>query len=201
MPDDDRMPRYLGAPWRKVHRCLQGREPVERTADAVSVALAATLRATHGVPTLAGIAAQMQEVASGYPPAARSRLPGSQEARRHVPTDIAERAAGCLAVTMPEVLALVSPEEASLLLARRLLADLAYHYGLDRIAPLLVAEENYDAGELQSLFDDVLASEQVSKLAKRLLDRPNGKGLRAPRRRRFKMPLKDLLEIDLAEVQ
>jgi hypothetical protein len=200
MPDDDRMPGYLGASWRKVRRCLQAREPVERTADAISVALAGTLRATHGVPRLAGIAARMQEVAFAGAPA-QSRVPGSDEARRHVPTDIAERAAGCLAATMPEVLALVSPEEASLLLAKRLLADLAYHYGLDRIAPLLVAEGEYDPGELQSFFDEVLASEQVSKLAKRLLDRPNGKGLRAPRRRRFKMPLKDLLETDLAEVQ
>jgi hypothetical protein len=31
MPDDDRMPGYLGASWRKVHRCLQGRESVERS--------------------------------------------------------------------------------------------------------------------------------------------------------------------------
>ncbi len=139
MPDDDRMPGYLGASWRKVHRCLQGREPMERTADTVSAALAATLRATHGVPRLAGIAAQMREAAAGGAPA-QSGVPGSDEARRHVPTDIAEQAAGCLAATMPEVLALVSPEEASLILAERLLADLAYHYGLDRIAPLLAAE-------------------------------------------------------------
>jgi hypothetical protein len=200
VPDDDRMPSYLGSSWRKVLRCLQGRESVERTADAVSVALAATLRSAHGVPRLAGIAAQMQEaVASGAP--AQSRVHGSEDARQHVPTDIAERAAGCLAATMPEVLALVSPEKASLILAERLLADLAYHYGLDGIAPLLVAEGQYDAAELQSLLDDVLASEQISKLAKRLLNRPNGTGLRAPRQRRFKLPLNDLLDTDLAEVQ
>lgn len=139
MPDDDRMPSYLGPSWRRVLPCLQGRESAERTADAVSVALAATLRSAHGVPRLAGIAARMQEAVSGGAPA-QSRVPGSVEARQHVPTDIAERAAGCLAATMPETLALVSPEEASLTLAKRLLADLAYHYGLDRIAPLLVAE-------------------------------------------------------------
>src|SRR5258706_13822732 len=127
MPDDDRMPGYLWASWRKVHRCLQAREPEERTADAVSVALAGTLRATRGVPRLAGIAARMQEVAFGGPPA-QSRVPGSDEARRHVPTDLAERAGGGLAATMPEGLPLVSPEEASLRLARRLLAELAFHY-------------------------------------------------------------------------
>lgn len=81
MPDDDRMPRYLEASWRKVHRCLHGREHLERTADALSVALAATLRATHGVPRLAGIAAQMQEVASDGAPA-QSRRPGLRELRR-----------------------------------------------------------------------------------------------------------------------
>jgi hypothetical protein len=69
------------------------------------------------------------------------------------------------------------------------------------MAPLLTAEGTYDAGELQSLLAEILASEQVSKLAKRLLARPNGAGLRAPRRRRLRLPLEDLLHADLAEVR
>jgi hypothetical protein len=199
MPDDDRIPSYLTARWRKVLRCLQGRESAERTAEAVTGALAATLRTAHGVPGLRGIAAQMQEAATDGT-VTRSRVPDSAEARRHAPTDIAERAAAALAATMPDELALVSSDEAAMILARRLLADLAFHYGLDRMAPLLTAEGTYDAGELQSLLAEILASEQISKLAKRLLARPNGAGLRAPRRRRLRVPIEDLLHADLSEV-
>lgn len=198
MPDDDRIPRYLTAPWRKVLRCLQGREPAERTADVVAGALAATLRFTHGVPGLPGIAAQMQAAAAGCR-VTQSRVPDSRAARRHVPTDVAERAAAALAATMREELALVSPDQAAVMLAERVLADLAYHYGLDRMAPLLVADGGYDAPELRALLAEVLASEQITKLAKRLLARPSGAGLRAPRRR-ARMPLKELLDADLAEV-
>jgi hypothetical protein len=199
MPDDDRIPTYLTARWRKVLWCLQGRESAERTVDAVTGALAATLRSAQGVPGIQGIAAQMQQAAAAGT-VTRSRVPDSAEARRHEPTDIAERAAAALAATMRDELALVSPNEAALLLARRVLADLAFHYGLDRIAPLLTRQGAYDAGELQSLLAEVLASEQISKLAKRLLARPDGAGLRAPRRRRLRMPLGDLLHADLAEV-
>jgi hypothetical protein len=199
MPDDDRIPRYMTAAWRRVFRCLQGRESVERTSDAVTRALAATLRTAHGVPGLHSIASQMQDAAASS--VAQSRIPDSEEARRHVPTDIAERAAAALAATMPEVLALVSPDQAALMLAERVLAGLAYHFGLDRMAPLLVAEGTYETGALHALLAEILASEQVSKLAKRLLVRPNGTGLRAPRRRRFGMPIEDLLNADLSEVR
>jgi hypothetical protein len=141
----------------------------------------------------------MQEAAAAGT-VTQSRIPGSAEARWHAPTDIAERAAAALAATMPEELALVSPGEAALLLARRMLADLAFHCGFDRMAPLLTGEGTYDAGELQSLLAQILASDQVSKLAKRLLTRPDGAGLRAPRRRQRRLPLEDLLHADLAEV-
>jgi hypothetical protein len=199
MPDDDRIPRYLTASWRKVFRCLQGRESVERTADAVTGALAATLHTSHGVPGIRGIAVQMQQSAADGT-VGQSRVPDSEDARRHAPTDIAERAAAMLAATMPDVLALVSPDQAALMLANRVLADLAYHYGLDRMVPLLAAEGTYDTGELQALLAEILASEQISKLAKRLLARPNGIGVRAPRRRRFRRPLEEILNADLAEV-
>jgi hypothetical protein len=199
MPDDDRIPTYLTAPWRKVLRFLQGREPAERTADAVTRALAATLRSAHGVPGIQGIAVQMQQAAATGT-VARSRVPDSAQARRHVPTDLAERAAAALAATMPAELALVSPQEAELLLAQRLLADLAFQYGFDRMAPLLTGEGTYDAGELQALLAEILASDQVSKLAKRLLTRPDGAGIRAPRRQRRRMPLKDLIDADLADI-
>jgi len=199
MPDDDRFPRYLTAKWRKVLRCLQGRMSAEETTSAVTSAIAATLRDVHGVPELPAIAARMQEAAAGGT-VVQSRIPGSAEARRHVPTDVAERAAAGFAAMMRSELALVSPAQADLLLARRVVAGLAYHYGLDRIAPLLAADGVYSTRELQGLFTEILASDQVSTLAKRLLKRPAGEGLRAPARRRVRRPLEELINTPISEL-
>lgn len=196
MPDDDRIPRALSGAWRKVLRSLQGRQPTERTAGAVAGAVAATLRSVHGVPGLAGIAAQMQDAArAGRVPG--SWIPGSEPARRHVPTRVAERAAAALAASAQDELALVSPERAVMLLAERVLRDLAYAYGLDRIAPLLLAEGRYDSAELQALLVEILASDRISKLAKRLLARPDAAGLRAPPQRRSRMSLRELADADV----
>jgi hypothetical protein len=200
MPDDDRIPTSLTAPWKKVLRCLRSRRPAEETTDAVAAAMAATLRDVHGVPGLPDIALRMQEAAARGA-AGQSRVPGSADARCHVPTDVAERAAAGFAATMRSELALVSPGTATLLLAKRVVAGLAYHYGLDRIGPLLAAEGVYSTRELQDLFREVLASDQISKLAKRLLARPTGEGLRAPdRRRRVRRPLEDFINTPIAEL-
>ena len=56
MPDDDRFPRYLSPAWRKVLRCVQGHDPAERVGDAVTKALAATIRTVHGIPSLPTLA-------------------------------------------------------------------------------------------------------------------------------------------------
>lgn len=199
MPDDDRIPRNLTGKWNKVLRCLRNRLPTVDTTDAVASAIAETIRDEHGVPDLPVIAARMQQaVAAGA--SVHSRIPGSGRARVHVPTDVAERAAAGFAATMQSELALVSPAQAAFLLARRVVAGLANAYGLDRIVPLLAAEGSYTTGELQRLFTEILASDQVSKLAKYLLKRPTGEGLRAPRRRRARRQTSDLLNTPIGEL-
>jgi hypothetical protein len=104
MPDDDRFSRYLTPAWRRVLHSLQGRDPAESVADDLTAALAATMRAVHGVPTLVGIAERMQDAAihgTRFEKMARRDV-------RHVPTELAEQAAAALAVTMQRELALVS---------------------------------------------------------------------------------------------
>ena len=200
VPDDDKIPSSLAAPWKRVLRCLRNRRPSEETVNAVTSALAATIRAVHGVPDLPEIATRMQEAAARGT-AVQSRVPGSADARRHVPTDVAERAAAGFAATMPSELALVSPPQAAFLLAKRVIAGLAYHYGLDRIGPLLAADGIYSTRELQELFAEILASDQVSKLTKRWPAKPNGEGLRAPARlRRVRRSLDDIVNTPIAEL-
>src|ERR1035437_1019503 len=199
MPDDDRFPQYLSPSWKKVLRCLQRRRPADNAADAVASAIAATIRDVRGVPGLPAIVARMQEDAAAGA-AVQSRLPGSAQTRSHVPTDVAERAAAGFAATMQSELALVSPTHAAMLLARRVVEGLAYHYGLDRIAPLLAAGGVYSTRELRDLFSEILASDQISKLAKSLLMKPTGKGLRAPARRRARRPLNELINTPIGRV-
>jgi hypothetical protein len=199
MPDDDRIPRSLSAPWQKVLRCLRSRRPTADTTYAVTSAMAATLRKVQGVPSLPEIAVWMQEAAASGT-VMESRIRDSADARRHIPTDVAERAAAGFAATMREELALVSPGQAALLLARRVIEGLAYHYGLDRIGPLLTADGAYSTRELQDLFTEILASEQISKLAKRLLAKPNGKGLRTPGRRRVRRSQEELVHTPLTDL-
>lgn len=50
MPDDDRFPRYLS--------------PAERVGDAVTKAVAATIRTVHGIPSLPTLAERMREAAA-----------------------------------------------------------------------------------------------------------------------------------------
>lgn len=199
MPDDDRFSRYLSPPWKKVLRCLKRRQRPDEAANVVASAIAATIRDVRGVPELPVIAARMQEDAAAGT-TVESRIPGSEQARAHVPTDVAERAAAAVAATMRSELALVSPARAALLLARRVVESLAYQYGLDRIAPLLAAEGVYETRELQGLFTEILASDQISKLAKSLLKRPTGEGLRAPARRRARRPMQELIHTPLGEL-
>jgi hypothetical protein len=192
MPDDDRFPRYLSPAWRKVLGCLQGHDPVERVGDAVTKAVAATIRTVHGVPSLPGLAEKMREAALN----GDSLRFGAPASREHVPTKIAERAAAALAVTMQRELALVSPADATFLLARRVVKDLAYHYGIDRMI-LALPHESYRHGDLRVLMTAVLAGDPMVKLAARFASRPSGEGLRAPARRQPKRALADLLDTDL----
>jgi hypothetical protein len=192
MPDDDRFPRYLSPAWRKVLRCVQGHDPAERVGDAVTKALAATIRTVHGIPSLPTLGEKMREAALR----GDSLRISSPAGREHVPTKIAERAAAALAVTMQRELALVSPADATLLLARRVVKDLAYHYGFDRMIQAL-PQESYGYGDLRAVMTAALNGDPMAQLAARFASRPTGEGLRAPARREPKRTLADLLDTDL----
>jgi hypothetical protein len=192
MPDDDRFPRYLSPAWRKVLRYLEGHDPAERVGDAVTKALAGTIRTVHGIPSLPELAAKMREAALG----GDSVRFGSSAGRSHIPTKIAERAAASMAVTMQRELALVSPADATLLLARRVVKDLAYHFGFDRMVQALL-RESYEHGDLRAVMTAVLDGDPVARLAARFASRPSGEGLRAPARPRPKRTLADVIGADL----
>jgi hypothetical protein len=68
------------------------------------------------------------------------------------------------------------------MLARKVVADVAYHYGLDRMLHKLL-KDTYTGRDVRALFADALSGDQVAKLATRFLAHPTGDGLRAPVRK------------------
>jgi hypothetical protein len=160
--------------------------------DVAAKALAATIRTVHGIPSLPNLAERMREAAVRGDSLRFGPTPG----REHVPTKIAERAAAALAITMQRELALVSPADAALLLARRVVKDLAYHYGFDRMVQKL-PQRSYEQGDLRAVMTAALAGDPMARLAASFVSRPTGEGLRAPARRKAKRDLADLITTDL----
>jgi hypothetical protein len=196
MPDDDKLPRSLSVRWRRVLKAFQAGESQEAIEHHVAKATADTLRRTHGVPELPALGAQMYlDAASGYGAYGSSRW----AVPTHIPTRLARQAVDALSAVMKERLALTSPDGAALLLAGRVVADVAYAFGLDRMAPVLMGD-GFDPVELRLRFEGIAQSNPLGELAKRLLAHPDGSGLRAPGRRRLKLATADLMDVNIEEM-
>lgn len=196
MPDDDKLPRSLSARWRRVLKAFQAGESQEAIEHHVAKAAAETLRRTHGIPELPALGAQMYLAATtGYGTDGSSRRALSA----HIPTRLARQAVDALSAVMKERLALTSPDTAALLLARRVVAEVTYAFGLDRMAPVLMGD-GFDPVELRHRFEGIAQSNPLGELAKRLLAHPDGAGLRAPGRRRLKLATADLMDVDIEEM-
>jgi len=196
MPDDDRLPRSLSARWRRVLKAFQAGEPQEAIEHHVAKATAETLRRAHGVPELPALGAQayLAAVADHDSDGGSRREPSA-----HIPTRLARRAVDALSAAMKDRLALTSPDTAALLLARRVVAEVAYLFGLDRMAPVLMGD-GLDPVELRHRFEGIAQSNPLGELAKRLLAHPDGSGLRAPGRRQVKLATADLMDVDIEEM-
>jgi hypothetical protein len=198
MPDDDRLPRSLTGRWRRVLKAFQAGEPHEDIAYHVARATADTLRRTHGIPDLPVLGILLQQAAADGPSNG-----GSADSPRALPTRVparlARQAADVLSAVMRDRLALTSPDSAALILARRVVADIAYSFGLDRMAPVLVAG-GHSPAELHRQFEMLAHSNPLGELARRLLAHPDAEGLRAPARRRPKLATADLMDVDVGEM-
>jgi hypothetical protein len=196
MPDDDKVLRSLSARWQRVLKAFRAGESQEAIEHHVAKAAAETLRRTHGVPELPALGAQMYlDAATGHGADGSSR----RAMPAHIPTRLARQAVDALSAVMKERLALTSPDTAALLLARRVVAEVVYAFGLDRMAPVLMGD-GFDPAELHHRFESIAQSNPLGELAKRLLAHPDGTGLRAPGRRRLKLATADLMDVDIEEM-
>ncbi len=199
MPDDDRLPRSLSARWRRVLKAFQAGEPQDAIEHHVAKATAETLRRAHGLPELPALGAQVYLAAAtrhdghGDDGGSRRALPA------HIPTRLARQAVDALSAVMKDRLALTSPDTAALLLARRVVAEVAYAFGLDRMAPVLLGD-GFDPVQLRHRFEGIAQCNPPGELAKRLLAHPDGSGLRAPGQRRLKLTTADLMDVNIEEM-
>ena len=195
MPDDDRLPRSLSGRWRRVLKAFQAGEPQEDIAYYVTRATAETLRRMHGIPDLPALGIRLHQAALTGRADHGSGEADSLPPPSHIPTKRARQAVDVLSTVMKDRLALTSPDSAALMLARRVVADVAYAFGLDRMAP-----GGYSHGESRRRYENLAQSNPLCELAKRLLAHPDAIGLRAPGRPRSKLATADLMEIDVSEM-
>jgi hypothetical protein len=198
MPDDDKLPRSLSARWWRVLKALKAGEP-EAIEHHVAKAAAETLRRTHGVPELSALSEQIYLAAASGDDGQCDDSGSRRALPAHIPSRLARQAVDALLAVMKDRLALTSPDTAALLLARRVVADVVYAFGLDRMAPVLVGD-GFDPVELRRRFEGIAQSNPLGELAKRLLAHPDGSGLRAPGRRRLRLATADLMDVDIEEI-
>jgi hypothetical protein len=199
MPDDDRLPRSLSARWRRVLKAFQAGEPQEAIEHHVAKATAETLRRAHGAPELPALATQVYLAAAAGHDGHVEDDDSHLAPPCHIPTRLARQAVNALSAVMKDRLALTSPDTAALLLARRVVAEVAYAFGLDRMAPVLIGD-GFDPSELHHQFEGITQSNPLGELAKRLLAHPDGRGLRAQGQARVKVATADLMDIDIKDM-
>jgi hypothetical protein len=108
MPDDDKLPRSLGARWQRVLKAFRAGESQEAIEHHVAKAAAETLRRAHGVPALPALGEQMYlDATTGYgaDDSSRRAMPA------HIPTRLARQAVDALSAVMmnPAISGLSSP--------------------------------------------------------------------------------------------
>lgn len=192
MPDVDLLPLTLGPGWAKVRNYLEDESTTEEVAWATASAVAKTLRGTDGVPSLPEIAEELRLAAHAAEYQLDLGLASSEvcELRADsVPTMIAKQVASALITTRRAELASASPKEARGILALETVRELARHYGLDRIAVLLLRDPQRRPTDLAARLDLVLQHQAMVSLGASFARWPTGGRLRAPRRPRSRAPL------------
>lgn len=197
MPDGDYLVWNAGGKWRKVHNLLRSGAPVVQIEDAVASAVASTIRVSGGVEELAAVADSIRQAAAddGEPAFEIAR----QASRAGMIGRLLDEVAPALVETMHDRLKLVSPVEATEVLAGRLVERIA-EAGLDQLVPKLVADGRFTMTQLRELFVKLARSTQLAVLSDRFVRHPTGEGLLAPKRRTERKPLDKLIETGLDDL-
>lgn len=197
VPDDDRIPWRLPKGWQRVARALRQGQSPETVTDSAITALACSLRSTGGIPALPDVADCLSEsVASG----ARSiTWPATAMQQANLNDLSMWRRAQVMLITHGEALAQLPKQELQTLLALETIKSIARRDGFDRIVPPLIAEAEVNIPDMYHKIDECLHSEQMKRLAARLVRRPEGSTLKAPPRITKKEPTAELIGVNLLE--
>lgn len=201
MPDDDRLPRLLTRKWKAVARGLERGDSLYTLTALVEKALAATIRDIGGVPLINEIGEQVHHIARvrcNTLPLDGCRPGLSPKLDRLPQTELAWSRARVLLETRTAELA-ADLKAARHRVAVSVVRALAYHFGLSRIVPALIDHAPWTANELRQRCAQVLSQPGIDRLADYLLERPDGHGVRAPRRER--PSIEDLLGMSLEDLR
>ena len=198
VPEKDRFERSLGAGWCAVYQHVKNRSTTPKEInDKIVKTLTKNLRDRRGVP---GFQAMMSVISAplGFPFSesvdAIDQIVGGGSGHRH--TKVAAKEAKSLLVRRLASEVTLEPQNLSHRFATKVCYALVEHYFFARALPKLIAEGRFvdrnEAFEWQGRIERNI-QDSIGKIAVKLLQQTDGKGLRAPRRTALKMSTSDLL--------
>ena len=202
MVERDRFEKQFGAGWRIAYRYAKdGTVPPEALCDKLVSTLCRTLRERAGFPAFDEMAHILAEGRGRDLMAAFGALDDLREREDgHSHTKIAAEVAKSLRVLWEATDWNVEASEIPARFAEALCSALVEREFLAKARQQLLAEGSFDSyqqvADWQSLVEEILRP-QVSRIADQLLQKPDGKGLRAPNRLTRKERTVDLLAENL----
>ena len=206
MVERDRFEQQLGAGWHSAYQyALEGGVSLEVICDKLSSTLSKTLRDKGGIPAFDEMARILIEGRGSHLMAgfgALDDLLEQESGHRH--TKIAADVAKSLIVQWDAVGWNVDASEIPTQFGQASCSALVEHYYFAKVRQPLLAEGHFDSFEQisgwQSRVEEILHP-QLSKIATKLGQKPDGSGLRAPKRLTKKERTGDLLSENLLDME
>ena len=206
MVERDRFEKQLGAGWRSAYRYARDEKvPLEGICDKLASTLAKTLRENGGIPAFGEMAHVLTQGRSLDLMAAFVALDDLVERENgHRHTKIAAEVAKSLIVQLEAAGRNLEASEVPGIFAEASCFALVERYYFAKVRQPLLAEGIFDSyedmGDWQSRAEEILRP-QLFKIAAKLAQKPDGKGLRAPNRLTKKERTGDLLAENLLDVE
>jgi hypothetical protein len=195
VPRQDIIQRSLAPRWRKSYRLASGQANPKLVAQAMTTALAASLRA-GGCPDLLKLGSQLRKCAKesselDWVPAWNDV---GKRLAKHRNTRLAQGVGYALLSREADGIARMTVDQATERLASGLVREVARYEFFGRVQPELVRSRFHDLPGETEFETECLEAVPVQKFAEQLVAAPNGKRVRAPARHRQREGTKEMLD-------
>ena len=200
MPENDRFERTFQPGWRAAYRRARGGSPVEEIGDKLVKTLAKTLRESEGVPGLEDMAAIVASADRTSILKQFNALDGIARDQAHRHSKVAADVVKSFLVQKDVSTGVLTRKDAVRHLSNGVCTALVEHYFFAIARQHLVTEGRIaDHGEARQWQEQIerVIQPAITKIANKLVQRPDAKGLRAPRSMVRKESTSSLLEEEL----